>query len=372
MNGTFQSVTTEVGSLGLSGAVVGAIPNAVVTSEGLYGAPSDNYEPTSGGFWGTFWNAVSAVVTNPLGAVLSLVDTVWNAGTAAFTYLNHLAHEAVAIGAEIVARTAAAIVHVGQILAGVIAALLSYLDTIVRDLFVPVFNPVVQGMNQYGLRLASDIEQTYNDSSANKSIDQDTARFWSDASGGIFLFIEGVAVAVTVVLTILEDFSLGAGFLLPIIVGFVMGGAIGALADKGGPSLFSDFENLNPISPALASEWESIFDPPNYLETLSQILGIATTSWAATSIESAWENDKVPEWTDEAGFAIGVLGLIIAGVAAYYSSTAGAVASLLFDGSSAAIDVYSSIHEPGIENVVVAVIDGATVVIDADTFGLPI
>ncbi|MGB6442415.1 MAG: hypothetical protein WBF81_03870, partial [Thermoplasmata archaeon] len=91
VNGTFESMTYQVGFLGLNPTVVNAIPNATEPSDGLYGAPASHFPPPpppSG--WGAFWNAVTSFVTNPLGTVLSLVDTVWNAATAAFTYLNHL------------------------------------------------------------------------------------------------------------------------------------------------------------------------------------------------------------------------------------------------------------------------------------------
>ena len=52
--------------------------------------------------------------------------------------------------------------------------------------------------------------------------------------------------------------------------------------------------------------------------------------------------------------------------------SAGTAALLLFDGSSTAIDVYSLLHRFDIENTVVAIMDGATVVTDAHTLGHPL
>jgi len=372
VNGTFQGVTGDVASLGLPTPVLSALANAPFVSEGLYGPPPYTSTPPSGGAWGALWNAAGAVTRTLAGAIVSVVGVVWSVEVAADNFLDRLPVEAAALAGEIVARTAAAIVRAGQAIANALKELLNWLNALVKDLLSPVFSPVVLAMDQYTLHLASDLEQAYNDSNMNRSIAQDAARLWSDASEGVFLFVEGIVIAITVALTILQGFSLGAGFLLPIVTGLVMSGSMAALAIGGGPSLFTDFENLNPISPALANEWGAIFDPPEYLATLGQILGIGTTAWAAQSIETAWENKEVPEWTDEAGLAVGIVGLITAGVAGVYSSSAGAVASLLFDGSSAAIDVYSLLNHLSIENAVVAVMDGATVAIDAHTLGLPI
>ena len=374
VNGTFQGVTTQVASLGLPPSVTFALANVTISTQGLYGPPLNNQPPPpppppSSSLWGDFCNAVTSVVQTVVGAIVSLPAIVYNAAVATYTYLNHIAHEAAAVGGAILQRTTAALETVGKLILSALNALLNYIISLVKGLLAPVIGPIVSEMTQYTLHLTSDIEQTYNDSAAHRSITSDAARFWADAGGSVFLVAEGVAIAITIAFTIIEGFSLGAGFLLPIVIGLVMSGALAALADGGGPSLFTDFQSVNPISPALATEWGTIFDPPQYLATLGQILGIATNSWAATSIESAWENNKLPGVTDEAGLAIGIVGMVTAGVAGVYSSTAGAIASLLFDGSSAAIDIYGLLHTPSYADYAVALIDGATVVIDANTLG---
>ncbi|MHB1588705.1 MAG: IPT/TIG domain-containing protein, partial [Metallibacterium scheffleri] len=83
VNGTLQSVTDQVGFLGLDRVVVNAIANGTEPSDGLYGPPSSRFPaapPASA--WGAFWNAATSLVRNPLGTVMSLADTVWNAATA--------------------------------------------------------------------------------------------------------------------------------------------------------------------------------------------------------------------------------------------------------------------------------------------------
>ena len=126
VNGTFQTVTNQVASLGLDAPVLSALANAPVISQGLYGPPTHNKAPPSaGGIWGDFWNAFSAVVTTITGAIVSIVGEVYSVAVAATTYLNRIANEAAAIGAQVLARTAAAIVHVGQLIVRALDQLLS-------------------------------------------------------------------------------------------------------------------------------------------------------------------------------------------------------------------------------------------------------
>ena len=86
VNGTFQSVTNQVAFLGLGAWVLGGLANATLVSQGVYGAPQYNKAPPSaGGPWGAMWNAFSAIVTNPLGTLLSVVGEVWTATLASQT-----------------------------------------------------------------------------------------------------------------------------------------------------------------------------------------------------------------------------------------------------------------------------------------------
>jgi len=250
VNGTFQSVTTEVGSLGLSVVVVGAIPNAVVASEGLYGPPSNNYHPPTGGFWGTFWNAVSAVVTNPLGTVLSLVDTVWNAGTAAFTYLNHLAHEAVAIGAEIVARTAATIVHVGQLIESALSTLLSFIWTEISSLFTRAIQGLTSAFNS-GLRNWMSLLYSAGNHTvlAYEGVDAPANTAAAAELIGQALVVPlalaiAAGVAIDVLLGVTIPFDIGpstvASFLIPIVIGLLASKLQGA-GGSGWPGMILSF-----------------------------------------------------------------------------------------------------------------------------------
>ena len=86
--------------------MVNAPSNQTEMSDRLFGPPStpapSNY---TSNFWDEFWNAVSSVVTNPLGTIESLAGVVWNEVTAAYAYVYYLRTEGLALGGGIVART---------------------------------------------------------------------------------------------------------------------------------------------------------------------------------------------------------------------------------------------------------------------------
>ena len=245
LNGTFQSVTGVVGTLGLPGVVVGAIPNAVVASEGLYGPPSNNYQPTTGGFWGTFWNAVSAVVTNPLGAVLSLVDTVWNAGTAALTYLNRLTHEAAALGAEVVARTAAAIVQVGQLVESELNRLLQYLIQLATTALETITRPIVGAFTAYASSVNSTFARAESGVAANGTLpSKDANAVWTALSGPLFLTALGLGVVVATVLTVVSTIDLGPSFVADLLIGLLVGSLAGLAIQALTSSVTSAFSSF--------------------------------------------------------------------------------------------------------------------------------
>ena len=376
VNGTFQSVTTEVGSLGLAGAVVGAIPNAVVASEGLYGPPSNNYQPTTGGFWGTFWNAVSAVVTNPLGTVLSLVDTVWNAGTAAFTYLNRLTHEAAAIGAEVIARTAASIVHVGEILIQALDELKNWIIQEVTELVSPVITALASADLSYTGSLASDVQNAINDTSGGHSLPvADATKYWKDFSGSIFLLAVTLATAIDIILWLVMGLSLGAEFIVGVVVSLALLAALRSLLN--GSPIF-DSGDLDGVAAFSAGSIWLMTSQLNH-SSLGPTLRNNSDYLAATSISAGTVSDLVAGAslvTALAGIillsvdAAAVLGLILAIVGIFTALAAqhtgnffwGEV-SVVTDIESLAVD-FTSLRQEGGATGANGVLNGVSLFLD--------
>lgn len=229
LNGTLESVTYQVGFLGLNSVIANAVSNGTEPNDGLYGPPASAPPPPppqSG--WGAFWNAVTSFVTNPLGTVLSLVDTVWDAATAAFTYLNHLAREAVSIGAEIVARTAAAMVHIGDLIVEALNILLRYIIQLVTDLLRAVTQPIKSAVNGYGRAVEGAVGHAQNDTAANGTLAPGDARaVWIALSGPVFLLALGLMAVVTTALTLLSAIDVGPSFVVGIVITLLIGTLIG-------------------------------------------------------------------------------------------------------------------------------------------------
>jgi hypothetical protein len=377
VNGTFQPVTSYVSSLGLAPPVMHALAIVPLSSRGFGQAPP--FTPpksSSGGLWGDFWNAASAVVSTFAGTIVSLLNTVWTATVAAFTYLDYIAIEAATLGGQVLGRIAATLVSVGDTIAGALNTFLGWISVhVIIPLLAAVFAPILQAMGQYEQNLATNLQSAGSDYSADRSVAPDAARFWSNASGPVFYFATAVAIVLTIVFTLMEGLSLGAGFLIPIIIGLVLTGPAAGIANGGGPTYLKQFKGVDPISSSLANEWKSITGWTQnatgsggwYLTALAALLGITTTSVATTNAITAWQNGFVPDWTDTWGTVFGVLAIIVAGEASYYSSRGGAVVSVGFDGVSLVLDGISLHEELSLQNGIVAAMDGIAFAIDANT-----
>ncbi len=373
VNGTFESVTNQVPFLGLDSAVTAGLANRIVLSDGLNGPPQSSYPPPpppSSGLWGDFVNAVSSVIQTVAGAIVSLVNVVFTAVLAAYTFIAHLAREAADFGGQLLARVAATLVSIGDSILAALSKLLTWLADLIEGLLSTVLGPIVAGIDQYESGLASALQRTYNDSQANRSITSDVAQFWQALGAPVFWIVTAIAIAVTIVITIAEDFSFGAGFVLPLILGVILSGSLLTLATVGGPTFMSDFAMLDPISPEVATALEDLFDPPASLVTVGSILALGTTSAAALNIQFSWSQGEDADIGDLAGFGFGALGLLVGAAAGHFDSPWGAGLSLYLDACSLTIDYQAIKARPDIENLLTLFIDGGATAIDAHTFGI--
>ncbi len=325
VNGTFQSVTTEVGFLGLGTATTRALPNATEPSDGLWGPPTSEAQskPTSS-LIGEFWNAVTSFVTNPLGTVLSLAYTVWDAAEAAVVYLDHLGTEAAALGAAIKARTAAAIVQVGQIVVKTLNTLLVYLGSIVDAAFAAVIDPIEAGVTQYDQDLNAPLSQAWESENASGSVSQTSA----DSVGAAFVdnapfeIALGVSVVVTIVLSVVTTLDLGPSFILGAVIGLVAGAALASIGSLDGASEISSSavdalaSAVNPIKSFPSTEWG----------TLAGVLGLLAAgeeipwSWYVMS-QAVLAQPPTSIWTSASYvMALSAVALIIGLIAVAHAS----------------------------------------------------
>jgi hypothetical protein len=250
-----RHTVSEVAALGFDSSAPNALANAPILSEGLYGTPP--YEPPSspsGGVCGESWDAVSAVVTNPLGAVLAIVGEVWTLTLAVDTFVDHIAIEAAKIDGKLPSMEAAALVYVGKVVVGALNEFLQWILQQVEELLSRALSPLTQANDAYFEASESDFVAGYDRVSDDQTVTQAQSNaLWTTLSGGDFEFETGFSVAVAAALTLLSVVSLGATLLAPMILQIVVGSVVGGL-----PS------SVNPLS---------LFD--------------SSTTWA-TSIEAIW------------------------------------------------------------------------------------
>ena len=305
VNGTLQSITYQVGFLGLDQVVVNAIANGTEPSDGLYGAPTSHFSsPPPASAWGVFWNAVTSFVTNPLGTVMSLVATVWNAATAAFTYLNHLAHEAAAIGAKVVARVAGAIILVGDLIVQALEQLLLFLKGVIIALLQPIVTPMETELSSFASGVSSSIDLAWSQENSSGAVTSSVVdQFWGDMSGSVFIAALGVGIAIEIALTLATPFDIGASFVIPILATLV---SAGLASYPGLPQITvfgpSAFESLRTFLVDLDSV-PAIFVNPELYEALG-VLAVGTSTIASLLAVSMLKDTVSSIRTNGAGAAV--------------------------------------------------------------------
>jgi hypothetical protein len=224
VNGTIQTVTGQFPSLGFAPAVLTGVANAPVVSQGVYGPPAYNRPPpSSGGPWNLFCNAVSAVVQTIGGGVVSLVGLVYNSGVAAYTYLNHLVQEALAAGGQLLARTAATLVHVGDIIVSALLQALDYVVALIERALAVAFSPLISAVDSYLSQVGTAANSTVNDVNNGGSVTAAHGTALIDAlSGSVAMIALTIAVVAEVVLVLLSPFAIGPTVIVSLILGLIL------------------------------------------------------------------------------------------------------------------------------------------------------
>ena len=236
VNGTFESVTSQVEFLGLVPTVMYAIPNATEPSDGLWGPPTAQAPAApSSGLFGAFWNAVTSFVTNPLGTVESLVDTVWDVAEAATVYFDHLATEAAALAAEPLERTAAELVDVGKAIIEGLDAVLGYVLSLVKAALAAVVDPIIRAAQDFDSANAAAGNRTIEDVQVNGTVSQKDGLAWVHSFDSVALLGAGLGIAIVVALTLLLPLDLGAATVISVLLSVVPAFAHIALLAGAGP-----------------------------------------------------------------------------------------------------------------------------------------
>jgi hypothetical protein len=221
VNGTLQTVTSQAYSLSLDPAVLSSLANVAVVGQGVFGPPPYSHQSSSKGVWGEFWNAVTSVMTNPLGTIYSLGATVWNAGVAAYAYFNQLGQAILTLGGQLLGRVAGTLVSVGKMVVSALNVVLQYIISFVRAALAIVINPIIDAAKSFDSALGAATNATVSDVTGRGSVTTAHGMAWAQAFDQVAILGCGLGAVVAVAITLSAPFQLGAGFLLALIVGLL-------------------------------------------------------------------------------------------------------------------------------------------------------
>ena len=204
----FQA-TPYLTSLGLSATVMREMANSSQMNAGAYGPPSSNPSNPS------VWQSVGTAIWNTVSGVIGALSVVWSSIVAAACYMAELAAKVAAWGLKVLTQT----LSVLQSVAGAIANALDTLLIIIKQEALAVFSPITSAINDAmsswtSPGLVSSFNRCVQDYIANGTVKPVDARgFFAALSGGPFMVITGLSVALEIALVILSAFSIGSSFI---------------------------------------------------------------------------------------------------------------------------------------------------------------
>ncbi len=352
VNGTVEEVTPQLYGLGLSWAVLTAIPNATLVYSAVYGPPTEVQTSQTGGcsWLGCVWEALTSIpewFVEGVGYFFSGDWIVAFEGWAASvsTELNNTLNGFFEGVWQVVFDFGAVVEGLVFFGAALDAALLTLigtaLKTLATDVLDPLFGPLI------ALFIAYAATETVNTAALIADPSPATiAQWWDGLGGSVFLLGLLVATILLTVLTIVEGVVPGAGFILGLLVSALVSvgvqdaishspldaASLGESRDVG--------EAATVIRDAICSVDQASYQAACGNSTLlggfsavgsavSDVGAYASSGLAGELIAQGTAND--PLFNVEVGFALGICGIAFAGYAYsnkdWQTALAGAVVS---------------------------------------------
>ncbi len=237
VNGTFQTVTSDVASLGLSPSVANALANSPILGSGVYGVPTYQGPPpsNSGGLWGDIVNAVSDVVQTINGVVVSVTGIVWTVTEAAFSYFDQIAVAAAEWGGDLLDRSAATLVNVGAAIGRTLVNILDYAVWLIEQALRVALNPVLLAIGGYVRGVGTALNNSVSDVQSGDPVTLAHSNSVIEALSGpivdLGLAMGSVAEAA---LFFLSPFEVGPSTLVALILGIIVVVATSELGSLAG------------------------------------------------------------------------------------------------------------------------------------------
>lgn len=318
VNGSFESVTYSIPTMGLGPVVTNSLANSTFNSSGVFGVPSSHWvappPPPCTGIFCYTPNLVSGIFTLN-GQFYSFV---WGIGTSIGVFINdHTPSWLKSLGAAVAQRIASGITLAGKILAASWSIFAIFLRAAVNALFNATLKPIISYLNAYVARLNSTFTLGRADVHGGGSVTVAHQQAFLNALIAMpFLLFTGISAVVTVALYILSALSIGAGYVVGLLVTALTGSLFGPWL-KLHTSGLTGTTGFNPtyvhgMYSAISGLGIPASTDSEGATTLSQEIGIGTGVISAllTGI-AASITKKAPGLSEMIGFAVGGFGLMI-------------------------------------------------------------
>lgn len=260
LSGNILPVTSALGTLGLPSTVKSALANLTLSNGGAYAPPQYQQPPPSPSWWqsvgSAIWNTLSGVAE--ITGLSELVSVVWNAVQAAAAYIGEAASwlsNHLGIG-KLASQLVAGLKAIASAMEWALNQLLQLLVAAVRVLFSTVTNSVKALVAGYADVLSADSQPLWAEYNASQTLGgHQSVRFIDDLFGTPFLIALGISTLVAAAFVILQALSVGAEFVVNLLVGLLTTAVAGALATALTKLIPSSF-----LSTAMVSSAWSIYN----------------------------------------------------------------------------------------------------------------
>lgn len=224
--GWLLNATGELDTLGLLPSVMAGLANATYVNDGGYGPPSSSATaPTPPLPW---WEAPFAWVWNSVSGVLTeAVSIVWNAIVAAATFMVDLARAADRFAFNVFSQVAPALEEVAKAILAALEIFLAILRALVIAIFAVIYNPIKSAVIGYGAGVDSFLNSSWAQENSSGTVSSVLLNdIWSALNGPVFQVCLALGIAVEVALILTSPLDLEGSFVVPLLAGTVMGGAL--------------------------------------------------------------------------------------------------------------------------------------------------
>ncbi len=378
VNGTFESITAEVPFMGFLAPVLGALGNATLVTDGLYGTPTSttpSSTPASSSVWGWLWDSAAAAVLTLARGIVTLVEIAWTSELAAWIYLAHLTREALALDGYVLSRSANALAQAGSELVSAAKSALDFIIEVADSLLETVLGPVLQARTGYAQNTQSALSLALNSTSSTTGniSEAGAGAVWNAFAGALLALglVAGFALEVTFVA--MEAVPIGPTVIIGLVVGILLMTLLSGIfpqvtdfIDSGLVYLVEGSVNASAPQSSNQGWWRTLADAVGWFDT-----GLSTNT-AAQSLRVAVSKDAGGKLTNTAvAFALAVIGAGLEfstrAIPAYAKDLA--IAGLVASTFSIVADGFSLYYDAA-EGPAVKDVDYSTLALDGANWGL--